>query len=184
MSESNEIINLNTPELISYNEAVDFNAIRKRNFIFNNTGKEKALIVFRSIFRSANKFIKIVALNLDNIVTTHQEYISALESFLSKPDSKLEILLSEKPNLENKLFTMLSSYREKISVRIMEGCKTFKDSQGRTIHFCIADGQMYRLEYDIKERKAQINFNDPNECSKLNNLFISVFNNNSTSICV
>ena len=85
-------INLNTPELNKYTEAVEFNAKRKNDFMFNNEGNEMALIVFRSIFRNATDSIQIVANNLNNEVTNHSEYISALDSFLSKSKTKVEIL--------------------------------------------------------------------------------------------
>lgn len=88
-------MNLNTPDLVKYNEAVEFNAKRKNNFIFYNNGNEMALIVFRSIFRNTINAIKIVTKDSNNKVTNHKEYISSLESFLMKSNSRLELLLSD-----------------------------------------------------------------------------------------
>lgn len=62
-------------------------------FIIN--GNEMALIVFRSIFRNTINAIKIVTKDSNNKVTNHKEYISALESFLMKSNSRLELLLSD-----------------------------------------------------------------------------------------
>ena len=172
-------IDLTTPELIEYNEAVEFNAKRKNNFMFNNKGSDMALIVFRSIFRNATKNIKIVAKNLDNEVTNHIEYITALESFLGQSNCKLEILVSEhtQQNDEEKLFKMLTKYKGKVFIKTISNGRTFKDDKGRIIHFCIADGHMYRLEYDIENRMAECNFNDVKEYALLDGLFSSVFNN-------
>ena len=178
------VINLNTPDLVKYNEAVEFNAKRKNNFMFNNEGNEMALIVFRSIFRNAADVIKIVAKNLNNIVTNHGEYVSALESFLMRPNSKLELLLSEYDGNQlygSSLFNMLKRYKDKISIRVIENGKTFKDSKGRIVHFCIADARMYRLEYNTEKRMAECNFNDVEECKKLNKLFGGVFGDNTSS---
>lgn len=177
-------INLNTPDLVKYNEAVEFNAKRKNNFMFNNEGNEMALIVFRSIFRNATNAIKIVANSLNNKVTNHKEYISALESFLMKPDSKLELLLSKYDGNQLSdchLFNMLKQYKDKVSIKVIENGKTFKDSKGRIIHFCIADAHMYRLEYNTEKRMAECNFNDIKECQLLDELFCSVFSNNTLS---
>lgn len=172
-------INLNTPELVKYNEAVEFNAKRNNNFMFNNEGNEMALIVFRSIFRNANNNIKVVARNLNNIVTNHKEYISALESFLIKSNSKLELLLSEFDKTNKcDLFEMLKQYKEKVTIKVIKDGRTFKDDKGRIIHFCIADEHMYRLEYNTEKRMAECNFNDIKECQILDKLFCSVYNNN------
>lgn len=176
-------IELNTPDLIKYNEAVEFNARRQNNFMFNNGGDAMALIVFRSIFRTATQKIQIVAQDLNNPVTNDAEYITALEFFLMKPESKLEILVSNYSPNNNILFEMLKKYPSKVVFKVIEGGRTFKDTQGRVIHFCIADGHMYRLEYNTNERKAECNFNDTKEYSLLNTLFYSVFNNNTYS-CV
>ena len=178
MADNNKI-NLNTLELVAYNEAVEFNAKRNNNFMFNNEGNEMALIVFRSIFRNANNTIKIVANNLNNIVTNHTEYISALESFLLKSNSKLELLLSEfNKSVDSGLFEMLNQYKEKVIIKVIKDGRTFKDNKGRIIHFCIADNHMYRLEYDTTKRMAECNFNDVKEYQILDKLFCSVFNNN------
>lgn len=176
-------INLNTPELNKYTEAVEFNAKRKNDFMFNNEGNEMALIVFRSIFRNATDSIQIVANNLNNEVTNHSEYISALDSFLSKSKTKVEILLSSH-NAEadgSKIFQLLKEYPDKAFVRIIQDGRTFKDNKGRVIHFCVADKHMYRMEYDINNRKAECNFNNIKECKMLSKLFYSVYNNSQYS---
>lgn len=176
-------INLNTPELNKYTEAVEFNAKRKNDFMFNNEGNEMALIVFRSIFRNATDSIQIVANNLNNEVTNHSEYISALESFLSKSKTKVEILLSSHEEEADKspIFKLLAKYQDKVFVRIIRDGRTFKDSKGRVIHFCVADKHMYRTEYDIDNRKAECNFNNVKECKMLSNLFYFVYNDSQYS---
>ena len=75
----------------------------------------------------------------------------------------------------------LKQYKDKVSIKVIENGKTFKDSKGRIIHFCIADAHMYRLEYNTEKRKAECNFNDIKECQLLDELFCSVFSNNTLS---
>lgn len=176
-------INLNTPELNKYAEAVEFNAKRKNDFMFNNKGNEMALIVFRSIFRNATDSIQIVANNLNNEVTNHPEYISALDSFLSKSKTKVEILLSSHDAEADcsPIFKLLTKYSDKAFVRIIQDGRAFKDNKGRVIHFCVADKHMYRMEYDIDNRRAECNFNNIKECKMLSKLFYDVYDDSQYS---
>ena len=169
-------IELNTEELIKYNEAVEFNAQQKNNFYFKNDGDAKALIVFKNIYNTANKDIQLVAKNLDNDLTTSKEYLDAIKKFLTRRDTTLDILLSDEVNLNNNLFILLKEYKSKICIKTTNG-KTFKGESGNIIHFCVADEHAYRMEYDIIHRKAEVNFNDEKICSKLKKTFYLIFNN-------
>ena len=44
-----------------------------------------------------------------------------------------------------------------------------------SVHFCIAVGRMYRVEYDTNTRKARCNFNDKNAVSKYQTVFNQLF---------
>lgn len=172
-----ERIDLNTESLKEYNQAVEYNALNKVNFVFKNDGNEKALIVFKNIFKSATQQIQIVANDLNNVLTNHADYRSSLTEFLEKSDVKLDILLFEdKINGNNSsIASLLRRFTEKITLKISKG-KSFKDNDsGKKIHFCVADNSMYRLEYDVEERKAQCNFNDPVKAGSLKALFYKAF---------
>lgn len=175
-------IDINTPELIAYSEAVEYNATKKINGIFNNDGEKRALILFRSIFRNAKDKISVVARDLNNCLTNDAEYISAIKMFLDNPNSKIQILLSQYNDTNSELFALLKRYAHKISIKIIRDDRTFKNGNGQTVHFCVADSHIYRLEYDIEKRKAECNFNDPRECLKLQKAFDSVFND--YNLCV
>ena len=66
---------------------------------------------------------------------------------------------------------MLKQYKNKISIKVIEKGKIIKDDKGRTIYFCIVDSHMYRLEYNIKQKMAEL----------LNELFCHVFINDTLS---
>lgn len=76
---------------------------------------------------------------------------------------------------------MLKQYKNKISIKVIEKGKIIKDDKGRTIYFCIVDSHMYRLEYNIKQKMAECNFNNIKECELLNELFCHVFSNDTLS---
>lgn len=167
-----------------YRKAVEYYASNHLNYLFHNKGPEHAKIIFENIFKVANEHIRIAANNLWNTeVVNTQEYINALRTFLDKPDTKLDIILTNEPDwnivkiTENpNIYKLLLQYSSKVRIRNGNG-KTFKKSDTRqTVHLCTADDSIYRLEDNIKERTAICNFRDSNTVSELNNIFDQIFN--------
>ena len=167
--------------LNAYSDAIEYYAKESTNALFFNKGNEHAIIVFRTIFRYAKERIFIVAKNLNNSVTKSDDYLQAMRSFLDKKNTKLDVLISEYDDSGNDLFSLLKKYPEQVKIRCTEG-KLFTNQDGEDIHFCVADGHMYRLETNIMERKASCNFNDPTVCKSLIKNFLSVFNSSSSSV--
>lgn len=161
--------------LNDYAEAVEYNAREHVNTIFFNKGNEHAIIVFKTIFQNANEYILIVAKNLNNEVTNSPDYLESMKTFLSKKKTRLDILVSEVSRANNRLFDLLKDFPSQVSVKCTEG-RTFTNEKNETIHFCVADGRMYRKETDTNGRKASCNFNDPITSSKLKNDFMAVYN--------
>ena len=171
--------------LEQYRTAVKDYAARGEDYLFHNEGDEHALIIFSNIFRNANEIIRIAANKLCNKEVVNQsEYISSLESFLNKKDSKLNILLTDCPTAEdvqgeNCLYKMLfnhPAYKEgRIIIKTGKG-KSFHDREGNVIHFCMGDNKMYRIENDIVGRKAVANFGDETTTKVLNKSFDDAFN--------
>lgn len=171
--------------LEEYRKAVEYYASNSIDNLIHNRGNEHALIIFQNIFRTSNEHIRIAANNLwnDEVVNT-KEYIDSLSAFLSKPNSKLDILLTNEPNIEdvkhrkgNNIYNMLYNHRAYLSgrVRIKSGeGKTFR-YDGKPLHFCTADERMYRLETNPDEREAQCNFCDVAHTGKLIDNFDRVY---------
>ena len=168
-------------EMKDYSEAVEFYASKRIDNVFFNSGNPHALVVFENIFKYATDNIIIVAKNLNNSVTNDSRYIDAIKSFLLKKNTRLEILVSEDARNESLLFVELKKYSDKITIKNSNG-KFFKNGKGEEIHFCIADNSIYRLETNIKDRKASCNFNDVDYCLKLKTLFNNAFNSSDVSL--
>ena len=170
----------------SYVKAVQAYAREGRDYLFHNLGNEHALVIFVAIFENAMGKIRIAANNLWNkeVVNT-TEYQDALRMFLERKDTSLDILLSSFPKEDiqnekdiNIYKTILTSpaYREgRVRVRLGEG-KCFKSGE-QPVHFCTADGKMYRFEDDINLRRATCNFGDSDTTAEMDKSFDEVFAN-------
>lgn len=168
-----------------YRRTVEAYAAQHENYLFHNEGNEHALIIFENIFKNANKTIRIAANNLCNSeVVDRAEYIDPLIKFLDN-GGVLKNLLKDAPNVDNdELRKTNSLYRalynheayKNGNVQFKSGNgKCFHNSDGKEVHFCTADGHMYRLENDIENRKALCNFGDSNKTKELDNVFDRVF---------
>lgn len=166
--ESNQDISLK-----EYEDALSQLAERREPHIFYNEGNQHALIVFKTIFKNAKKEIYIVAKDLTNTeVSNASQYIESLKSFLEREDAKLNIMLTSfnKDVASNRpIFETIhkSSAYKKGNVHIFNlNGKKFQEGDV-VVHFCFADGQMYRIETDTEKRKARGNFNDSNTANSL-----------------
>lgn len=163
---------------LNYNESVSFSADNNLNNVLYNEGDNHAIVIFSNIFRTSKQEILLYAKNIfsdKNEVTTSSNYINSLIGFLGNEDVKLKILLTEyNPEKDNNLLREnIIKYKDKITIRINNKQSIKRES--KPIHFCIGDNRMYRLEYDIKKRKAICNFNDVTSCTKFTSFFNQLF---------
>lgn len=175
-----------------YSRTVASYASRHENYLFHNEGNEHALIIFENIFKNSKKEIRIAANNLCNKeVVDREEYIKPLMTFLDN-GGILRILLKNKPsssdeemksttNLYRSLYNHEAYREQRIVIKSGEG-KCFHDKEKKELHFCTADGCMYRLENNISERKAICNFGDKKKTSELDSLFDGAFNSINNTV--
>lgn len=168
-----------------YRKSVELYALRHENYLFHNEGNMHALIIFENIFKNAKSEIRIAANNLCNHeVVNREEYIAPLLTFLDN-GGILHVLLKSMPaqddrELDNNHCLLRALYNHeaykngKIVIKSGNG-KCFHDDKNNEVHFCTADGLMYRLENNINERKAICNFGDGYKTKELESLFDSVF---------
>ena len=165
-----------------YKNAVTNIAAKGENNLLHNAGNDHALIIFENIFKNAQKEILISARDLTNSeVSNKEEYINSLLSFLDhNADSKLYILVSDFQesyknfDLYKKLANSIAYKENRIKIKNSNGFQF--TSGGITIHFCVADNRMYRLETDVQKRTAICNFGDEETANKLANAFWDGFN--------
>lgn len=168
-----------------YRKAVEYYASNHLDYLFHNKGPEHAKIIFENIFKTAEKHIRIAANNLWNSdVVNTEEYINAIDLFLNKKDAKLDIILTsepdwkevkekENPNFYRFIFNHQAFTDGRVEIRCGNG-RSFKlNIKGTTkaVHFCTADGCMYRLEDDIDNRSAICNFKDTKSADVLEKAF-------------
>lgn len=176
-----------------YRKAVEYYASNRIDYLFHNKGNDHAKIIFENIFRNAHDHIRISALNLWNTeVVRTEEYTKALTYYINQPNSRLDILVKEFPEKEDlinqaqyniyRLLYCHPAYAEgRITIKTGNG-KCFKNPSGDEVHFCTADGHMYRFEDNITERTAQCNFNDSKTSEIFEALFDNAFNNSATVV--
>lgn len=183
----------NIDNLKSYREAVAFLAKNKVDNLLHNAGNEHALIIFENIFKNAVQEICIVAKDLNNEeVVLKPSYLSALSEFLSKNGVKLKVLVSEfdsdtisseDDSFFRRVFDSKAYKEGRVEIKNGNGMGFRNNAYGDSVlHFCVADGTMFRLETDIKQRKAICNFGDQVFTSELRKAFNLGFDNERSTI--
>lgn len=174
-------------ELEQYSSAVKYYATNHEDYLFHNEGNDHALIILTNLFDNANNHIRIAANRLynDEVVNT-PEYIGSMREFLNKKDSKLSIIISKKPSVEevrtrgreNTFYWMLYNhpayYQGRVEIKEGEG-KSFIGGNNIPVNFCTGDTQMYRFENDIEGRRATANFGDSETTQQLIDVFDKTF---------
>lgn len=169
----------------NYEEAVEHFAINKENEVLSNSGPDHAVIIFKNIFRTAENEISLYANDIfsqENPITTDFAYMNAMKSFLEKKDTRLRIILRNynEATSNNPLRDLIRTYSaEKVIFRVNKDNDVCIGDQ--KVHFCLADGRMYRMEYATEERKARCNFNDPDSVRKYQVIFNQLFQSSETA---
>lgn len=168
----------------NYRKAVEYYARSGKANLMHNAGSEHALIIFENIFENAKEHIRIAAGDLCNIEVVNTEaYIAAMKTFLDRDNTRLDIMLTHysdewKGFTQNSFFAFLirtDAFRDsRVRIKNAEG-RVFEIND-KPIHFCTADGKMYRLETDTVKRQAECNFADPDTTRKLEKSFDEAFN--------
>lgn len=163
---------------LDYEKAVKYFADNKIDNVLSNSGNEHAVVIFDNMFRTAEKEICLYACDIfseQNEVTVSPSYMESLRKFLNKEGTRLRIVLKnyDENTSRNSLRDMVKQYPSKVELR--------KNERGEVkignanVHFCIADGRMYRVEYDTDKRQARCNFNDVNAVNRYQTVFNQLF---------
>ena len=170
---------------IEYKEAVSNYAKDKKDYLFHNLGNEQAIVIFENIFKNANGKVRMAINDFWRNETVNSfEFKEGLRLFLEREGTSLDIILSSFPSEEirssqsDNIFRLLYSTRAYNDGRIrirLGGGKSFTVNNA-PVHFCTADGHMYRFEEDIRTLRATCNFYDPATTQSLDNAFDAVFN--------
>lgn len=166
--------------LEDYKNVVEEYAKNRTDYVFQNQGNEHALIVLSAMFRNAKSYVRMAAGALNNTeVVDRQEYKDALLDFLNKPGTRLNVMVSEydaknSPQLFDFLGSLPAYAEGRVGIKYTRG-KNFKTSDGKTIHFCVADSCMYRFEFDTNARCAECNMGGSNNALMLEKAFDTAY---------
>lgn len=158
-----------------YENYIEGLAINEKNHLFFNSGKDHAIIVLSQIFSQAKNYVKLYSGNLNGGISSSDKYIKAVSGFLNR-GGKLEILLEQFDSAKEPVIFELLKGSNNVSVKSHSCTLSSSSNQFKSIHFCIADGRMYRLENDTEKFTAQGNFNDKNVVQELESIFDKISN--------
>lgn len=169
-------------ELEEYREFIHMLSETSDTRIFLNKGPEHAKVVLEEIFKQSKKTVRIFAGNLTRVVGDDPDYISALSDFVQNEGSSLKILLNDyKEELakESKLYMRLAYFKSEgkdITVKSTTAKPYRKsDPEQKEFHFTVGDEKAYRIETDIKERKAEGSMNRSETAVSLAKFFDELF---------
>lgn len=145
---------------------------------FNNSGVNHAKIVLATIFDKAQSELKILAESLTSSVAKSDLYIDNIHEFLNKNNkgTKVKILVKNDKILNNNplLLKVFQSHHNQVDIRIRD-VDVF-DNNKKSVHFTLADDNIYRLEENIIDFKAYGSFDNKNMNQQLSNIFTNIFN--------
>lgn len=151
-------------------------AKNKENKDFFNSGPIHASIVMSRIFKYSNNEVKIFCGGFTGAVSNDPLYLSTLEEFLEKPETKMKILVEDyENNKTSKVYSIFKKYKSKVEIFTTPARVVINDTE-RPIHFTLGDNKMLRLETNPEDFTAQVNFNST-DSSSIVSLFDDIYAN-------
>jgi len=166
-----------TEELTRFENWVNELAASNSSTLVFNDGQEHAAILFGTIFGTTKEKVCIYCDNMCSMVTATADYYNALEA-CKKRGVEVRILLDtmDKKVLDQPIFCLVNKQEDVKFVPDDKRGYIKKKLNGLDVHFTVADGKIYRMEYDIKNFKAIASFNDPEMSNTLTTVFDEVWN--------
>lgn len=162
-----------------YKFALDVAGDANKNIVLKNSNTNKAEYAMSKIFELSKENLYIFAGDFSREEPRSKAYIKNLISFLREDISNKINVILENDNVDSeglnilKILKTKEEFKNKILLRVLNsGTEVKKTKKGNKFHFSInPKNGIYRFEYDTKERKALLNFNDSSYSDKLKGLF-------------
>jgi len=169
--------------LQEYADAMELLSSKHLNMEFNNKDQKHAALVMSSIFHNAKKQVRIFTGSLNGDISNISGYLQSVRVFLDKPETKVEVIFEEKPNIAfSKCYKLLKESRaagKDITFRILTDSFKQKVITANLNHFMLGDDNMFRYETDKKQYMAFCNFDDPEMTKVLDRNFRAMFINST-----
>lgn len=167
-----------------YFKTVEEYAKNPSDLYFFNSGHIRATIVLSRIFKYAKSNIKMYCEGFNGTVSQHPAYTRELKNFLSKKDTSLDIIVKNYDESNNpELYKILKEHSNKVNLfKTNKKLVAVSDSDNKEteINFTITDNKMFRLEYDVNQHSAEVNFSAPdNIVEQINDYFDKIRNDAS-----
>lgn len=148
----------------------------------SNSSKGHALSILRSVFRSAQEYVKLFSGSLSPDVYNDETLIREMKNFVegkgddrSGREGKVQVLIQNpadlQPGVGNKFLAELLTLREagrEVEINEVLDQNHLKDAE---MHFLVSDDRMYRIEVDIVKNTAVSSFNDAQRAVRLKDVF-------------
>jgi hypothetical protein len=167
-----------TSELESYQELLEESASSESKWPVFNDGKDHAAILMSVIFKNAKDYVYLYSHALSSDLSRFDIYYNSLKECINNNvDIKLLLQSQNALSVENPSIELIRNKKsENVKILTVEQSDILKQKlNNMDIHFAVSDGKRYRLEYDIKDRKATSSFNDPSVANVLKEAFDAAF---------
>jgi len=168
-------------ELLEYKEDLITAASAQSDVMFSNSSVEHAALVLSTIFNEAKKEVNIYGGMLRTQLSSLSVYADSLRECIERNVTVNVLLSGDAETFSPMARWLVNLNRENVHVyhnptanRFISNSLIEEESGGNNCpnyHFTIADGRMYRLEYNISEFKANASFNFPPMVEKLEAAF-------------
>ncbi len=167
-------------DLKQYQDDLQKAAVEDSDALFSNSGPERAAILLSTIFKNTTTEIYVYASFLRRDLTSYDLYFNELKGMLER-NIDVNILLDEeqecsKSPVRKWLEEASGSYSNLTLRSASNSSLIFEKYMKNATHFTVADGKMFRLEYDRDNFKAFGSLNSPRVSSYLQQTFINVVN--------
>lgn len=164
---------------VEYEAFVARLAEEKDERTISNSSKSHALSILRSVFRSAQEYVKLFSGSLSPDVYNDETLIHEMKKFVTSDDrkGKVQVLIQNPDDLRNQgaenkflaeLLALRETERERVEINEVLGQNPLKNAE---MHFLVSDDRMYRIEVNIKRNTAVSSFNDADRAARLKAVF-------------
>jgi hypothetical protein len=136
-----------------------------------------AAILIEALFNNAKSEMRLLCGNLSPAFYMSEKVLSAIDSFLTRPNTSLKILLESSPEQNHKVVAhLMNSYADgRVEIKVLS-----PQVDGNIKHFAVMDLVGFRYEFSHDEHDSAVveavaNFNEPETAKNLALSFDALF---------